>query len=231
MASLSHQRPSRLVCTVAENRLYTNLLIDTIDLLPLHHSDYRHGITEEQWVMKYVRPCIPNQFDSNISWELGKSWTKASGFNRLPRSACPFEYDTFLQQGTIDWDVQDGRIIIWIQFKVPAKDGSRTRNSQSGNSESIKTEDCTEIDPIDISRFQSPASQANQASQASQASATQPTKRRQPLQEDIEEAAVSRTDVLSETRLVGGDGSQLAGPASRTRRIKERRPAQKRRRA
>lgn len=106
----------------------------TVDLNPLPFAElsdetFNFAMDEEDWIVQYIRPSFPTQFESNTPYELGKSWSKQAGFNRLPhpRPGTTRTVVDLFSKGSIDWEVQDGRLLVWLNFMIVEDGGSPVR--------------------------------------------------------------------------------------------------------
>lgn len=199
-------------------------MVDTIDLepLPWDNLDSCFSLSELDWVHQYVRPSFAQQFEKDIIWELGKSWTKQSGFNRLPAPRSGQDrtvYDLF-SPGSIDWEVQNGKLMVYINFQIDDEGQTRTTLQKK-----VKKEEEEQPNLLEPSCFES----------SSRTTSLEPLRQRglkSPL--PIHPIKRSRSDSLSPpppvSRTSPTPNAEESGPATRTRRLNKRRPAQKRKR-
>jgi hypothetical protein len=142
-----------------------------VDLQPLtsDHFDWG-GLTEDEWVEGFVRPSFEQQFKSGIHWELGTSWSKALGFTRLPAANSDKARtitDLFGEENQWNWQTEDGKLIVWINFKLedirsPRTTTGKRRKSETDDSSTIVKRERTASPAINPSFFNSPQARTQQ---------------------------------------------------------------------
>ncbi|VUC29791.1 unnamed protein product [Clonostachys rosea] len=115
------------------------MVLKSIDLEPMpwievHESE---GISERQWIAKYVAPNFEAQIAAGCSFELGKMWSEQEGFLALPsqgggRSA----YDLFRPDSANAFEIEDDRVVVYVHFQVAEGQSSNECPSVPNNDNS-----------------------------------------------------------------------------------------------
>lgn len=231
--------------------------LEPIELRPLLWENELSGVspvTEANWLHEFVRPSFLEQFNKKIPYELGRAYSKTSGFHRLPQLHIGLNrtvIDLFGKKNSYDWEIQDGRILVFLNFYIVKEDQIKE--------EKIKEEKTTAITKKrtkhqkDLSQSDKSPPRTKELSQSSSLSPLpiRPIKRSksEPLdsctdkQSQQEQQSVlnteERTDAEERTNAEElANTEELANreeltnieensPAYRTRNIRTRRPAKK----
>lgn len=237
MISLFHANVNSLVRTqllflIKKDLANINIYLDYIDLklLPVSAFDPPYGISESEWIQQYVRPSFSKQFERNIPWELGKSWNKKTGFNKLPapdKGVSRTVADLFQKDGLYEWEVSDGKIVVWINFYID-ESSSQVRTSPLRKVQRVKKiKEETKASPVlDPACFESspPRTSIEPASQSIESELFFSQSPEIASQEDSSQSLIHARTTMEPEALE-------SGPAYHTRRIHQRRPAQKRKRS
>uniref|UniRef100_A0A8H7N8J7 Uncharacterized protein n=1 Tax=Bionectria ochroleuca TaxID=29856 RepID=A0A8H7N8J7_BIOOC len=104
-----------------------DMMLKTIDLelVPWTELHPSKGLSEREWIAKYVTPNFEAQIASGCEFELGKTWSQHGGLLALPkqgrgRSA----YDLFRPDSANAFAVRDGRVVVYVHFQITEGEGS-----------------------------------------------------------------------------------------------------------
>ena len=106
-------------------------------------------MSEEAWVLEFIRPNFDQYFRGDVKWALGTSWSKAKGFIKLPEpvQAPRSIFDLFFphaQDSTVtrhNFSTQDNRLVIFIGFDLVTEEKSVKR---------LREEDPSEASDLDM---------------------------------------------------------------------------------
>lgn len=96
------------------------------------------GLSQREWIAKYVTPNFEAQIASGCEFELGKTWSQQGGLLALPkqgrgRSA----YDLFRPDSANAFEVRDGRVVVYVHFQITEGEGLYGCTSLPGTHGSI----------------------------------------------------------------------------------------------
>ncbi|CAH0015968.1 unnamed protein product [Clonostachys rhizophaga] len=135
-----------------------DMMLKTIDLelvpwTELHPSE---GLSEREWIAKYVTPNFEAQIASGCEFELGKTWSQHGGLLALPkqqggRSA----YDLFRPDSANAFEVKDGRVVVYVHFQITEGEGLYGCTTLPGTHGSIRAREAERWEEEEESMYDS----------------------------------------------------------------------------